>query len=308
MNQVSLEGQYTPLKACEPESASSDSTRRASYVRPFLRWAGGKQWLAAALATNIRQSSGRYVEPFVGGGAVFFRANPAHAVLGDKNPALIEAFRCVRDEPEELIHFMRSWSADEATYYRVRSARYSVPAQRAAQFLYLNRTCWNGLYRVNRRGEFNVPYGKPSRHDPLEAASVVAASASLKKTQLVAGPFEQSMSLAEPGDFVYCDPPYTLQHANNGFTKYNEVLFGWSDQLRLAQVAHDLVKRRCIVVISNAWHDSLRDIYSGFFAYRLSRRSTIGGRGSRRGQTAEALYSSVPLVGLESLQHEEAHT
>ncbi|MFP5224873.1 MAG: DNA adenine methylase [Actinomycetota bacterium] len=285
------------MKSTTGQGSSSCS----SGARPFLRWAGGKQWLAPALAAAVGRTEGRYIEPFLGGGALFFQAHPRKAILGDVNEALVNAYRAVRDHPDLVTRYLRGWGLDAATYYAVRQSEFKSSARRAAQFIYLNRTCWNGLYRVNGDGHFNVPFGRPSRRDPLDIRLLLTASRALQGARIEAASFEVTMELAKAGDFIYCDPPYTLQHENNGFIKYNETLFQWKDQERLARMAGRLADKGCTVVVSNAWHDSLVDMYGGFRAYRLSRASTLGGRGSTRGRSSEALFSTVELENLPSV-------
>lgn len=273
-------------------------TKRPS--QPFLRWAGGKQWLSKALAPLVREISGRYFEPFLGGGALFFESCPARATLGDTNASLVATYQAIRDQPELVTRYLREWDLDEATYYAVRQSRFRSSARLAARFIYLNRTCWNGLYRVNRRGEFNVPFGRPLRNDPLDIQSILTASRVLQHAQLQAASFDATLESAGPGDLVYCDPPYTIQHENNGFIKYNEILFSWQHQKELAALAADLRRNECTVIVSNAWHDSLVAAYDEFYAYRLTRLSTLGGTGSTRGSFAEGLFASVPIASLSA--------
>lgn len=273
-------------------------------ARPFLRWAGGKQWLADALLKAASPVAGRYIEPFVGGGAVFFRSGFTEVHLADANPALIETYLNVRDEAPSVISALESWRPDEETYYAIREQRFPSSVMRAAQFIYLNRTCWNGLYRVNRKGTFNVPYGRPSRRNPLETRSIQRASKSLQGVTLEAAHFSTTLRAVSAGDFVYCDPPYTLQHEANGFIKYNEALFRWTDQVELAAYARRLADSGALVVISNAWHPSLLELYDGFHALRLARRSTLGGSGARRGTVSEALFCSrrLALSGVDVIE------
>ena len=140
-----------------------DGKGRAQAVKPFLRWAGGKQWLSRHLAHLLPAGSGTYYEPFVGGGSLYFTARPTKAVLSDSNPRLVETYEALRDDPQGVIAVLEGWSNDTQTYYEVRSGAYADRVHRGAQFIFLNRTCWNGLYRVNRQGKFNVPFGNHGR-------------------------------------------------------------------------------------------------------------------------------------------------
>ncbi len=272
-------------------------TRRSATVpqatpEPFLRWAGGKQWLAGEITRYLPEGFGCYYEPFVGGGSVFFALSPRKAVLGDTNCVLIETYRQVRDNPRELIRHLCQWQNSRDTYYRVRSAMFRSPSTRAARTIYLNKTCWNGLFRVNRQGKFNVPYGNtPSRrtHDP---DAILNASRTLQGVDLLCADFESVLSAAQAEDLVYLDPPYTTIHSDNGFVRYNETLFSWSDQVRLASVARILVARGCFVIVSNANHSSIRALYDTFVPHILTRRSSLAADPRFRCSTSELLLLS----------------
>ncbi len=203
---------------------------------PFLRWAGGKQWLSNSISELAPLRYGRYFEPFLGGGSVFLALAPENAFLGDLNLSLISTYISVRDFPENVIYWLNKWKNHEDIFYKIRSSCFTDEAKNAARVIYLNKTCWNGLYRVNKKGEFNVPYGKTphrSTHDPNAIRNV---SLGLKKSQLVCSDFEVLLENTNDGDLIYLDPPYTTTHSNNGFRRYNETLFSWNDQKRFWQM------------------------------------------------------------------------
>ena len=262
-------------------------------VKPFLRWAGGKQWLSAQLTELIPDSIGSYYEPFLGGGSLYFAALPRKAVLSDLNPRLVETYQALKDAPEEIVTALECWSNDKQTYYRVRGTDFADRTQRVAQFIYLNRTCWNGLYRVNRQGKFNVPFGNHGRA-VFDANHLLEVSYALKNAEVRCGDFDQVVGSAEQGDFVYLDPPYTALHASNGFRQYNESLFNWQDQQRLGRTAVSLVERGCHVVVSNANHDTVLDLYPGFSHRELSRHSILAASPKFRRVTTELLIASDP--------------
>lgn len=264
-------------------------------MKPFLNWAGGKRWLVASQSHLLPDSSQRLVEPFVGSGVVFFHLRPASALLSDVNAQLIETYTAVRDEPEGVLADLRVHDAKHSKghYYEVRSTVPQTPAQRAARFIYLNRTCFNGLYRVNLKGEFNVPMG--SKTSVLRPDDDFFAWAELLKgSTLVAQDFAQSIAGAGEGDLVYVDPPYTVKHNMNNFVKYNEEIFSWQDQVRLAQCLQEATQRGVRVIASNADSESVRDLYSGqgWVLIRVSRQARLAASSANRKRTTEIVLSN----------------
>lgn len=167
---------------------------------------------------------------------------------------------------------------------------------KAARLLYLNRTCWNGLYRVNEKGEFNVPVGRfNTTPDIVRAAHIRAASSALQNCEIECRDFGYSCSNLRRGDTVFADPPYTVTHANNGFIRYNEAIFSWSDQVRLARLAHRLAARGVRVIVSNADHKSIRELYCEFHCKKLSRNSMLAASASKRRRVTEMLFTSFPI-------------
>ena len=263
-------------------------------VKPFLRWAGGKQWLSGQLARLIPADIGTYYEPFLGGGSLYFCALPEKAILSDVNPRLVETYQVIKDEPHAVIGALERWDNDEQTYYRIRKADFAdCTIDRVAQLIYLNRTCWNGLYRVNRQGKFNVPFGYHGRA-VFDAQHLLEVSRALENAKVRCGDFDQVACHAEQGDFVYFDPPYTSLHANSGFTQYNESLFSWEDQQRLGRTAVELLERGCHVVVSNASQDSILELYPGFSHRQMSRHSILAASPKFRRVTTELLLASEP--------------
>jgi DNA adenine methylase len=270
-----------------------------SAVRPFLKWAGGKQWLAPLAATWLPSDfSGTYYEPFVGGGSIFFAAAPGKAVLSDRCGELITAFRAVRDDVDAVIKALKTYPHTHEFFLTIRDRTPRTPHTQAARLIYLNKTAFNGLYRVNHNGKFNVPFGRYRNPTICNETRLRAAASILKNVDLRAGDFEVGLDGAVAGDFVYIDPPYITGHQNNGFLKYNAALFSWEDQKRLSRLAAKLREDGVTVVISNSDHQSVLDLYPGYFHYRLERRSLIGGAGSQRGQVSEALLTSTELDGV----------
>lgn len=262
-------------------------------LAPFLKWAGGKRWLVSHQDFQLPEFTGKYIEPFLGGGAVFFSLPLKNAILSDLNPRLIETYQVVRDEPCALTEILKKYHSlhNREFYYSIRDADFFSPVERAAQFLYLNRTCWNGLYRENLSGKFNVPIGTKTavyseREDFLEI------SERLRYTDIECCDFEKTISKAENGDLLFLDPPYTTAHNLNGFVKYNQNIFSWDDQLRLRNSALRASSRGAKVLITNANHHSITEIYADIGKIiPISRSSVISGKNAGRQKTSELLIS-----------------
>ncbi|UDF31956.1 UNVERIFIED_ORG: Dam family site-specific DNA-(adenine-N6)-methyltransferase (plasmid) [Roseateles sp. XES5] len=258
---------------------------------PFLKWAGGKRWLADRHIDLFPRFTGKYIEPFLGSGSVFFRLNPREATLSDANAKLIECYQQIRDDFQTIEALLQEHQSRHRKdyYYSVREAVFSEPSQRAAQFLYLNRTCWNGLYRVNRNGKFNVPIGTKTSV-VLPTDNFAATALALQAASLEHSDFERSIEKASFGDLVYVDPPYTVQHNYNGFLKYNETIFSWADQVRLRNAVERASERGARVVVSNAAHESLLKLYDGLgVTHVVNRASVLAASSAKRGTVEEIL-------------------
>lgn len=259
---------------------------------PFLKWAGGKRWLAASPYLLLPESYKRYIEPFLGGGAMFFRLQPEEAILSDINSKLVNAYVQVRDNLEGVKSGLDKHQNNHCTehYYSVRDGEPESDLDAAVQFIYLNRTCWNGLYRVNKLGRFNVPVGTKMAVN-YENGELEAVSQSLFNAEIHCRDFEESIELAQEGDFLFVDPPYTVNHNMNGFLKYNENIFSWADQQRLRAAVGRAISRGAKVALTNADHASVRELYKGFGTYRqVWRASVLAGKATERGRRSEALF------------------
>ncbi len=268
-------------------------------IRPFLRWAGGKRALLSHILPKIvLNATGTYFEPFLGSGAVFFALGPSRAVLSDSNNALIATYQALKADVEQVLALLTEMKYESDYYYEVRSLHPVDKFEIAARFIYLNRSCFNGVYRVNSRGEFNVPFGRPTERPTIcDSALLRKAGKALNRAEIAASDFEEIASRAVAGDFVYFDPPYTSGHRDNGFIEYNEKVFSWEDQERLAATSISLVKRGVGVLVSNAAHASIERLYADeavFTQEVISRRSTISGSASGRFPTNELLICGSP--------------
>ena len=249
--------------------------------------------MSGRLAKLIPSHVGTYYEPFLGGASLYLQALPARAVLADMNPRLVETYQALRDDPHALVSILENWENNRDTYYCVRDKDFPDSPHRAAQFIYLNRVCWNGLYRVNRQGKFNVPFGNHGRA-VVDPEHLLEVSQALQDTVLSCGDFEETVAPAKQGDFAYFDPPYTTLHSNNGFRQYNETLFSWQDQQRLARTATSLSEQGCHVLVSNADHDGILELYPGFSHKRMTRHSILAASSQYRKVTTELLIASGP--------------
>lgn len=264
-------------------------------MKPFLKWAGGKRWLVRRYPQLFEIDFDRYVEPFLGSGAVFFHLQPERSVIADVNPTLMNVYSSLRADYRRVWTHLSEHARNHSDeyYYEVRSKVFRTDVSRAAQFLYLNRTCWNGLYRENLRGEFNVPRGTKDTvifdDDDFGAVSKALASA-----KIMACDFEKVISAVKEGDLVFIDPPYTVKHNGNGFVKYNESIFSWNDQIRLAEAVKSKARSGASMIVTNAYHPTVVDLYREFsMIVPVERASVLSGDKSYRGRTQEALI----LVG-----------
>ncbi len=283
-------------RLCNGGAKTGDRAHAAQSAHPFLKWAGGKRWLVELIESYLPPSYSRYHEPFVGGGAVFFHLAPKAAHLSDLNPDLINAYEKVRDNVDAIVDRLSELQVNKKTYKCQKGLLSSNELDRATAFIYLNRTAFNGLYRVNKEGKFNVPFAGNQRRVLFDEQQIRMASALLQRCELRCRDFSVAIAEVKQGDLLYCDPPYTVRHNNNGFIRYNESLFSWDQQKQLATLAQDAVMRGAFVLVSNADHNPVRQLYRGFKAKRLSRASCMAGDPSGRGSTSECVFIGKPAV------------
>ena len=260
-------------------------------LEPFLRWAGGKRWLVNKENLITPPKFNTYFEPFLGSAAVFFSLPKTPFIISDINAELINCYQAINNDYLQIDSLLRVHQAKHCQdyYYQIRKSKPIKEHTRAARFLYLNRTCFNGLYRVNKQGIFNVPIG--SRNNALlNNDNLKAVAERLGQGKILYQDFEATMSLAGEGDFIFIDPPYTVNHNLNGFIAYNEKLFSWEDQVRLKNAIVSAVDRGAMVTMTNADHASIHELYAGLGAIqKVERSSVIAGRAGNRGLTSEVL-------------------
>lgn len=279
------------------KAASAKNSLGKWPLQPFLKWPGGKRWLIEGHRDLLpHRINGRYIEPFLGSGAVFFHLHPQTAVLSDMNRDLIETYEAIRLNRRVVVenlwdHHLQHEQSPER-YYAVREKIPETVGERAARFIYLNRTCFNGIYRVNRDGKFNVPKGNKTKVI-MPGDNWPGWSAALQHAELLNSDFQPLIDQAERGDFLFIDPPYTVHHNLNGFIKYNDILFSWDDQIRLAESLDRARKRGVRVLMTNANHDSVRALYGrGFKKSVVSRFSSISAKSEGRSSFEELIITT----------------
>ena len=260
-------------------------------ILPFLKWAGGKRWLVSQHPELFPNSFNTYIEPFLGSGAVYFHMQPNQAVLADTNADLINTYKQIKENWQPITAILKKYHNKHSKefYYKIRAKSFRDPIKKAARFIYLNRTCWNGLYRVNLNGKFNVPIGTKNKV-MLDTDNFETISMQLNNAHLKTSDFQNIIDTAEKDDFLFVDPPYTVKHNLNGFVKYNNQLFSWEDQIRLRDSIENAVSRGVQVLLTNADHESIHDLYKNIGdKVRLNRHSVISGNSAARGKYSELI-------------------
>lgn len=271
--------------------------------KPFVKWAGGKRQIMKDIKKYIPDNYSTYYEPFVGGGAVFFELAPKKAVLNDYNKELMNVFECIKDEIRfekmcnELNHHEANHS--EEYYYKIRDLDRDkkkfnklVDYKRAARTIYLNKACFNGLYRVNSKNEFNVPYGKKEKVNTYEGQNlgIVHCILNFNDIELLSTDFEDAVKNAKKGDFVYFDPPYDSDTST--FNSYTEDGFGKEEQVRLFELFEKLDKKGCYIMLSNHNTKLIRDLYKNYNINVIKAKRNINANGKKRGNVEEVLITN----------------
>lgn len=265
-------------------------------ARPFLKWAGGKTRMLPVLKQHFPAEFGTYYEPFVGGGAVFFALAPSKAVLADANLRLMRTYAGVRDHADAVVDRLRRSPHSKDFFLKVRAFDVDCAddASAASWLIYLSKTAFNGLYRVNQSGGFNVPFGDYSNPTICDEPNLRACSEALKGVEVVAADFEQTIGRSAPGDLVYCDPPYLPTSVTSSFTNYTSNGFGLADHRRLRDAALRAKARGVNVVISNSAAPAIVELYQdGFEVHRVSAPRSIAASGGSRGAVEELIITTL---------------
>jgi DNA adenine methylase len=275
-----------------------------SFPHPFIKWAGGKTQLVDELMGRLPVSFEDYHEPFLGGGAFFFKlfrdGKIKNARISDINAELIDVYCAIRENHKQVIRELSKYPHDKDFFYKLRSLNpfdLSLPA-RAARMIYLNKTGYNGLYRVNKRGYFNVPFGKYKNPKYLDEENLQSVSIALQKVVIQNAPFESVLDFAKQGDLVYFDPPYVPLSSTANFTSYHADGFTANDQCRLRDVCIELSRRHILVVLSNSDTEMVRELFSdgAFVIDEVWANRAINRYGNRRGKMTELIITNYPTI------------
>lgn len=267
-------------------------------VKPFLRWAGGKTWLQKNIHQYLPSRINNYHEPFLGGGSIFINLKSTgniknQSFLSDRNKELINSFEVIKTELEPLIDLLKKYHNKKDFYYYLRNQNYDNKVQRAAQFIFLNRTSFNGIYRVNLRGEYNVPYGFKTYKTLFDFENFYRLGKLFEDSVFKSIDFEETLDKVERNDLVFLDPPYTVAHENNGFIKYNQKIFAWEDQIRLLDYIEALKYKQAYFILTNAAHENIDNLFKNIGKKIIvNRYSAVGGAGAKRKKISEYLYTN----------------
>ena len=274
--------------------------------KPFVKWAGGKRQILDKLIKYVPEDFNTYYEPFVGGGALFFELSPKNAVINDSNEELINVFRCIKDEEKltkmcnELNHHEANHS--EEYYYKIRNIDRDKNKfnrlsdyKRAARTIYLNKACFNGLYRVNSKGEFNVPFGKKLKVNTYEGQNIgiIHAYLNFNNIKILSIDFEEAVKDAKEGDFIYFDPPYDSDTST--FNSYTEDGFSKDEQIRLSNVFKNLSDRGCYVMLSNHNTILINELYKDFYIHKITAKRNINSNGKKRAKVEEVIITNYEI-------------
>jgi len=263
---------------------------------PFLKWAGGKRQLIPQMNNFFPKNYNRYIEPFIGGGAVFFHLLPDDSIISDNNPDLINCYRVVKQDVEGLIKSLKIHKYEKDYYYEIRALdrdrkKYAElsDVEKASRSIYLNKSGYNGLYRVNSKGFFNVPFGRHKNPNICDEENLRKVSQVLKNVKIYLGSFEICLDFAEKNDFVYLDPPYYPLSDTALFTSYTKKSFDRSSQIKLFEVFKELNNRECNILLSNSYSDFILDLYNDFKIVTLKAKRNINSNSKKRGLIKEVL-------------------
>lgn len=263
---------------------------------PFLKWAGGKRQLLPQMDEHFPKRYNRYIEPFIGGGAVFFHLLPEHSIVSDNNPDLINCYKVVKEDVEGLIKSLKKHKYEKNYYYEIRALDRDFKkftelsdVEKASRSIYLNKTGYNGLYRVNSKGLFNVPFGRHKNPKICDEINLRNVSQVLKKVEISLGSFEICLDFAEKDDFIYFDPPYFPLSDTALFTSYTKNSFDKSSQIKLFEVFKELNRRGCNLMLSNSYSEFILDLYKDFKIITLKAKRNINSNSQKRGLINEVL-------------------
>lgn len=256
-----------------------------AYTKPVLKWAGGKSQMLGQIVPRMPSEYNVYIEPFFGSGAVYFAVAPQQAIIADSNPELINLYRVISTDVDALIDKLSTYTNTEDTFYAIRALDWESlsPLEAAARMVYLNKTCFNGLYRVNKKGQFNTPFANNNRSTYCDAAEIRKAAILLRNAELICGDYHAVlMEKARENDFVFLDPPYVPVSKYSDFKRYTKEQFGEDDQRRLAEDVYTLSERGCKVMLTNSNHPLVHELYGRYRIEVFQTRRMINKDGNNR--------------------------
>jgi len=263
---------------------------------PFLKWAGGKRQLIKQFDRYFPPHYKKYIEPFVGGGSVFFYLLPDNAILMDINEELVNCYRVIQTQVDDLIQLLKAHRNEKEYFYKIRNVDRNSEdfskwsnIQRASRTIFLNRCCFNGLFRVNSKGEFNVPFGKYKNPKFCDEENLRTVHRVLQNVQIISSNFKKCLEFAEREDFIYFDPPYQPVSGTANFTSYSKEGFGEAAQVALFEVFKELDSRGCKVMLSNSYTKFILDLYKEFRIITMKAKRAINSDATKRGEIKEAL-------------------
>ena len=269
-------------------------------IKPFLRWAGGKRWLTKNIVDYLPAEFNNYHEPFIGGGSIFLHLKSNKIIknrsfISDYNDDLVNTYNQIAQNHKELTIELLKLKNNKEDYYKIRSSIPTNPLNKASRFIYLNKASFNGLYRVNKKGEYNVPYGNRNLKDFYTVENIKNVSKLLQdNVSINSNDFYDCLKNINYGDLVFLDPPYTVAHENNGFVQYNQKIFMWEDQERLKKLLIEINRRGAYFLLTNAKHESIKMLFSDVGnRIKVQRHSTIGGVGASREEINEYIFTNI---------------
>jgi DNA adenine methylase len=277
----------------------------ASAARPILKWAGGKTQLLEELLARAPKSFDRYIEPFFGGGALFFALNPKKSIISDVNPEIMNLYQQVAANVDAVIRWLSSWENSEEVFYRLRALDWKslVPVEAAARTIYLNKTCFNGLYRVNKKGEFNTPFGRYENPNIVNSSTLFAASTALSASELICGDFRKVLARAKENDFIFLDPPYIPVSESADFKRYTKDQFSIDDHVALAKEVSCLTEIGCHVLLTNSDNPLVFELYKDYSISTVDTKRFISCDGKKRTGRDTIVEPKEPRKGVKVAVH-----
>ena len=268
-------------------------------AKPFVKWVGGKRQMLKSLTPFLNINYNKYIEPFVGGGAVFFHSAPKTAILNDFNKELITAYRVIKNKRKlallinELNYNYFPYSNCEDKYYQIRGTEHKDTIKSTARFIYLNKTGYNGMYRVNQSGKFNIPFGKKKNPIKLNEENLWNCQKALKGVKLLSGDFYKTLKYIEKNDLVYLDPPYAPLSSTSNFTQYTKLDFNSFDQERLRDYCNEIDKKGAKFILNNSDVELIHKLYNKYKSYKTSIRRMVGAKSESRILVNELIITNI---------------